>query len=151
MANAFVHTELSTDDIGAARTFYGALFGWKLTDLGPEMGNYVMIDVGSKTSGGGIQGKEMPGQPTAWLSYVDVKSVKDTIAKAEQHGAKIVLPYQEIGTMGAIGIFIDPQGAPLGVWQRFPPTKATKPRATKKKAAPKKATKKKAAAKKKRR
>ena len=121
--NAFVHCELSADDVGAAKKFYKKLFDWKLSDMGPEMGNYTLIDVGKKTSGGGMTKKMMPGQPTAWLSYVVVDSVRKTMAKAEKAGAKAVVPFQEIGGMGAIGIFVDPQGAALGVWERTEPGK----------------------------
>lgn len=145
MGNAFVHTELSVDDVAAAKTFYKALFDWKLDDLGPAMGNYTMIDVGSKTSGGGITPKMSPTQPTGWLSYVEVDSVKATMAKAEANGATVVVPYQEIGGMGAIGVFVDPQGAPLGLWEK---TKAAPKRAVAKKAVAKKPAVKKPAAKK---
>ncbi len=135
MSNAFVHTELSVDDVAAAKKFYKSLFGWKLSDLGPAMGNYVMIDVGSKNSGGGITPKMSPTQPTGWLSYVEVDSVKKTIAKAAKGGANIVVPYEAIGTMGAIGVFVDPQGATLGVWEK------AKPSPKKKAASPKKRSK----------
>ena len=121
MGNAFVHTELSVDDVAAAKKFYKALFDWKLNDLGPEMGNYVMIDLGSKTSGGGITGKMSPTQPTGWLSYVEVASVKATMAKAAKAGATVVVAYQQVGSMGALGVFIDPQGAALGVWEKGKP------------------------------
>ncbi len=139
MGNAFVHTELSCDDVGAATKFYKKLFAWKITSM-PEM-NYTLIDVGSKTSGGGMMAKMMPNQPTAWLPYVEVASVKKTIAKAQAAGANVVVPYQPIGeTMGAIGVFIDPQGAALGVWEKGKPAKKAKKGAKKpaKKAAKKK-------------
>lgn len=139
MANGFVHTELSVDDVKAAQKFYGAIFDWKFQDLGPSMGNYVMLDYGSSDTGGGITPKMMPTQPTGWLPYVEVKSVKATMAKAQQAGATVVVPFQEVGSMGAIGIFVDPQGASLGVWERS--AAATQRTATTKKEAP--ATKKK--------
>jgi hypothetical protein len=143
MGNAFVHTELSVDDVAAAKKFYKTLFDWKLSDTGPEMGNYTLIDVGSKTSGGGITGKMSPTQPTGWLSYVEVASVKKTMEKAQQAGATVVVPYQEIGEMGAIGVFLDPQGAALGLWEKGKP--APKKPAPKKPAAKKPAAKKPAA------
>ena len=146
MGNSFVHMELSTDDVGAAKKFYAKVFDWKIKQLGPEMGNYTTIDTGSKTSGGGMQKKMMPGQPTAWLVYAEVDSVKKTMAKAAKAGAKVVVPYQPIGDMGAIGIFVDPTGAGFGVWEKA----AKKPAAKKtaKKAAAKKTAKKSAAKKK---
>ncbi len=132
MGNAFVHCELSADDVGAARKFYTKIFDWKIGPSLPEMGDYAIIDVGSKTSGGGLTKTMMPGQPTAWLTYVEVASVKKTMAKARQAGATVVVAYQEIGPKGAIGIFMDPQGAALGLWERGKPVKAPTTQAAKK-------------------
>jgi catechol 2,3-dioxygenase-like lactoylglutathione lyase family enzyme len=82
MANPFVHIELNTGDTAKAKKFYKSLFGWKLQDMpmGPGM-TYTMIDVGEGV-GGGITKKPMPKAPTMWLSYVQVDSVKKTMAKA---------------------------------------------------------------------
>ena len=33
MANPFVHLELNTPDLTAAKKFYGALFGWTFQDM----------------------------------------------------------------------------------------------------------------------
>jgi uncharacterized protein len=131
MGNPFVHMELSTGDAKAAKKFYKKVFDWQMNDLGPAMGNYTMIGTGSRTVGGGLTAKMMPEQPTAWLVYAEVDSVKKTMAKAEKAGAKVVVAFQEIGGMGAIGVFVDPTGASFGVWEK-----------AKKKAAPKKAAKK---------
>ncbi len=46
MANPFVHVELSTTDLGQAKTFYGKLFDWKMQDIPMPQGSYTMIDVG---------------------------------------------------------------------------------------------------------
>jgi predicted enzyme related to lactoylglutathione lyase len=146
MGNDFVHSELATGDLEGAKKFYKSLFTWKLKQLGPDMGNYVLIDTGSKSSGGGMAPKMMPEQPTAWTPYVQVDSVKRTIAKAESLGAKIVMAYQPIGDMGAIGIFVDPTGAALGVWEKSappPPAKKAAKKPAAKKAPAKKAKKKK--------
>lgn len=113
MPNPFAHVELSTDDVKKAKKFYASVFAWKLSDL-PAMA-YTMIDV-SGGVGGGLQKKPAPDHPTAWLPYVQVDDVKATMAKALKAGGKAVLEYQEIGDMGSIGIFVDPQGATLGLW-----------------------------------
>ena len=114
MANPFVHIELSTDDLAKAKKFYKAVFAWKLQDM--KGMPYTMIDVG-KGTGGGMQKKPMPG-PTAWLAYVEVDDVKKTVAKAKKAGANIVLDYMAVGEMGALGVFVDPGGASLGVWEK---------------------------------
>ena len=147
MGNPFSHMELSTDDVDAAKKFYKKIFDWKLNTLGPEMGHYTLIDTGSKEAGGGMAKKNMPGQPTAWLPYALVDSVKKTLAKAEKAGAKVLVPFQPIPGNGAIGVFLDPTGASFGVWER-PPAAAAPKKTAAKKAAPKKAAPKKAAAKK---
>ena len=101
MGNPFVHMELSTGDINAAKKFYKKVFDWKLNQsFGSDMGNYTLINTGSKNVGGGITEKMMPGQPTAWTVYAEVDSVKKTIAKAEKAGAKVMMPYQEIPEHG---------------------------------------------------
>jgi predicted enzyme related to lactoylglutathione lyase len=122
MPNPFAHIELNTDDVARAKTFYKSLFKWKLGAMGPD---YTMVDVG-KGTGGGMQKKAVSGSPTLWLPYVEVDDVTATIDKARKLGADIQLDYMDIGEMGAIGVFIDPTGAPLGVWS-LAKRKAAKP------------------------
>ena len=100
---------------------------------------YTMIDVGTGV-GGGIQKVMMPGQPTAWMPYVQVDDVKKSIAKAKKAGAKILVDFQQLGPNGAMGIFLDPAGAALGVWESA--KKAARPAAKRKTAAKKKTAKK---------
>lgn len=126
MANAFAHCELSTTDIAQAKKFYKSVFSWKLTDV--KGMPYTMIDVGTGV-GGGMQKVMMPGQPTAWMPYVQVDDVKKSLAKAKKAGGKVVVDYQSLGAMGALGVFLDPAGAALGVWEAG--KKAAKPAAKK--------------------
>ena len=114
MPNPFAHIELTTDNLKAAQKFYSKVFAWKLSEM-PGM-NYTMIDVGGGT-GGGMQSKPMPEAPTGWMPYVQVDDVKATLAKATKAGGTAMVPYQEIGEMGAIGVFADPHGAVIGVWE----------------------------------
>ena len=113
--NTFAHIELNTSDVAAAKRFYARLFDWRITDV-PER-RYTMLDVGERGATGGGMQKKPNGGPSAWLPYVTVASVKATLAKARKAGAQIVLPYTDIGEMGAIGVFLDPTGAALGVWE----------------------------------
>ena len=149
MPNSFAHIELTTDDLKSAHKFYSKVFAWKLNEL-PGM-NYTMIDVGNgqQGAGGGMQAKPMPEASTGWMPYVQVESVKATLTKAAKAGATVTLPFTEIGEMGAIGVFKDPQGCAIGVWEAkagAAPAEAPAPPAEKpapapaKKAAAKKAT-----------
>jgi predicted enzyme related to lactoylglutathione lyase len=131
MANPFVHIELNTDDAAKAKKFYKSVFAWKYSDMlmGPGT-NYTMIDVG-KGTGGAIQRKPMPQAPTAWLPYVEVEDVRKTIARAKKAGAQIMVEHMEVPGMGSLGIFVDPTGAGLGVWQPAAKTsKRTAPKRT---------------------
>lgn len=115
MGNPFVHLDLACNDLPAAKKFYGKVFDWKFMDM-PSM-NWSGINVGEGV-GGGIGTKQNPNEPTAWTAYVGVADVKATIAKAEKAGATILVPYMEIPNMGYLGVFVDPQGATIGVWQQ---------------------------------
>ncbi len=126
MGNPFVHLDLTSADRAASKKFYKAVFDWKFNDM-PAM-NWTGIDIGKlppgvQGCGGGIGDKMMPDQPTGWVAYVGVASVKKAIEKAQKAGATVVLPYQSLGDMGAIGVFIDPQGSALGVYEPGKPAK----------------------------
>jgi predicted enzyme related to lactoylglutathione lyase len=138
MGNPFVHIEYSADDPAAAKKFYKKVFDWKITDV-PGMGGWAGVQTGG--TGGGMGPKQDPRESTGWTAYAQVDSVKRTMAKAAKAGATVVVPYMQVGDMGALGIFIDPQGAKLGVWEQ-----SKKPAA--KKGAAKKGAAKKGAAKK---
>lgn len=116
--NLFAYQQLNTGNTARAKKFYESLFAWEITEeeMGPGM-TYTMIDTGSRESGAGMQKKQTAKAPSMWLSYVEVPDVKKTVAKAKKMGAKVVVAYQPIPEMGAFGIFKDPGGALLGVWE----------------------------------
>ena len=117
MANPFVHVELSTTDLTAAKSFYRSLFDWKLDDV--DMGGgmtYTMIGVGEGT-GGGMMTHPMPGAPSAWLPYVLVGDLAAATAKAKALGATVVRDVTEVMGAGSFSIIMDPTGAVLGLWQ----------------------------------
>ena len=117
MANPFVHVELNATDVSKAKSFYGALFDWKLEDV--EMGpgfTYTMIGVGEGT-GGGMMKQMMPGVPSFWLAYVLVDDIAAATAKAKSLGAKVMKDVTEVKDAGWLSIIVDPTGAHLGLWK----------------------------------
>lgn len=116
MPNPFVHVELNTDDTGKAKQFYSQIFNWQLDEMPMPNGSYTFIKAGDGT-GGGIFKKPMPEAPNMWLPYVQVDDVAGTLDKARKLGAKVVVEKTPIPEMGAFGIFIDPSGAVLGLWE----------------------------------
>jgi uncharacterized protein len=117
MANPFVHIELNTDSPAKSKEFYGQLFSWKFEDMPSPIpgGTYTYIKVGEGT-GGGLLKKPMPEAPTMWLPYVLVDNVDETVKKAKKLGAQIILEKMVVKE-GIFGIFLDPSGAALGVWE----------------------------------
>lgn len=118
MGNPFVHLDLTTGDVAAAKKFYGAIFDWQFEDF-PAM-NWTGIRVGDGV-GGGLGPKQTPEQATAWTAYVGVDSVDKTVAKAAAAGATILVPKMEVPGMGWLALFTDPQGATVGIWESVPP------------------------------
>jgi uncharacterized protein len=116
MANAFVHVELNTTDVGKAKDFYTNLFAWKLEDMPMPDGTYTMINVGEGT-GGGMLKHPMPGAPSFWLPYVQVDDIKASTEKAKSLGAKLIRDVTEVMDAGWLSIIQDPTGAVLGMWK----------------------------------
>lgn len=117
MAHPFVHVELTTTDIDAAKSFYQSLFQWDLKDVEVSPGRtYTLIGVGEGTGGGMMQAPG-PGMPSAWLPYVLVDNVVATTEKAKSLGATVCLDVMEVMDAGTLSIITDPTGAMLGFWQ----------------------------------
>ena len=116
MANPFVHVELNTTDVPAAKAFYGKLFDWKLEDVPMPTGQYTLIQVGEGT-GGGLMKHPVPGAPSQWLAYVLVDDIGAATKKAKSLGATVMQDVTEVMGMGWLSIIVDPTGAALGLWK----------------------------------
>jgi predicted enzyme related to lactoylglutathione lyase len=117
MGNPFVHVELATTDVAKAKSFYGSLFDWQLSDI--DMGGgmtYTMINVGDGT-GGGVMQQMIPNAPSAWLAYVLVDDIRAATDKAKSLGATVMRDVTDVMDAGSLSIIRDPTGAMLGLWQ----------------------------------
>lgn len=117
MGNPFVHVELSTGDVDAAKAFYKALLSWELSDREMAPGfTYTLVDVGEGT-GGGMMKTPAEGAPVAWTPYVLVDDVVATTAKAKELGAQVCVDVTPVADMGTMAMIRDPTGAMIGFWQ----------------------------------
>lgn len=118
MANPFVHVELHTRDLPAAKEFYTRLFDWKLEDepMPGGEGVYSMIQVGTGTGGGMCACPDSETAP-GWMAYVGVDDIKASTALARELGARIVVDSMAVGEFGWMSVFVDPAGATLAMWQ----------------------------------
>ena len=109
----FVHLELTTPDLAAAKAFYGELCGWTYQDHQMPAGVYSIFQTDSGPGGGMFT---MPGAPTQWTPYIGVENLKESTDKAVSHGAKL-LHGDTVEGMGAFSILLDPTGAMFALWE----------------------------------
>ena len=119
----FGWNELVTNDTDAAGKFYGDLFGWQTQSFKPEGAPenappYILFNMeDEETSVGGMMASPKPGIPPHWVPYVVVDSTDESLKKAESLGATVLMPATDIGGVGRIAVFKDPQGAVFGIHQ----------------------------------
>ena len=111
--------ELATRDMAAAKTFYTKVFPWTAkSNPMPDGSEYVEWQIDGKSIGGGMQmGAQMPAQvPPHWLVYFAVANTDNTLKRAQELGAKVMMPAMDI-PQGRFGVLTDPQGAAFAVIQ----------------------------------
>jgi uncharacterized protein len=109
----FVWVDLVTDDVPAARKFYGSLFGWTFR----EVGNYTIAANDDRPLAGMFQRprpKDQPGQPR-WFGYISVSSVSKAQRAVTGAGGKVLVPPQKFPKRGEQAVFADAEGAIFGV------------------------------------
>ena len=120
--NPVVHFEMGYEDRQRMADFYTKVFGWKANQMGPEMGNYVVVHTGETDdngmalkpgyiSGGFYQKTENPlsHAPSIVVAVTDIhKAMGDVVAG----GGKI------LGAMGENGErSMEPEMIPgIGLW-----------------------------------
>src|SRR5947209_20295971 len=101
--NRVVHFEIHAKDLDAAQNFYGSIFGWKITDLGPQMGNYRLVSTGEDEAGarwpginGGLMARMGPppsgGEPVnAFVCTITVDDLDSYIQTVRSAGGSMAL------------------------------------------------------------
>lgn len=112
-----VHIEFSAKDPKGIGKFYSDLFGWK-TDQMEDM-DYITFD-GGDGPGGGFPRVGDNIEAGKVIVYISTNDVDTSLVKAEKLGGKILVPKTEIPMTGWFGIFTDPTGNPVGLFQSLP-------------------------------
>lgn len=126
--NPVVHFEMGYFDRDRMKKFYESAFGWKLQQMGAEMGNYViaqttetddkgMVKTPGTINGGFYQKIDNPlsHAPSVVISVRDIKSAMKAI---ETGGGKILGAMDESG-----GHSMEPMMIPgVGLWISFQDT-----------------------------
>jgi predicted enzyme related to lactoylglutathione lyase len=112
-----VWNDLVTDDLEAARRFYGELFGWTFEQSeGRAHRPYVVARSGRVYVAGIVQAAPHSSDTTwsRWLPYVSVDDVDDSVAKATAAGGDVAVDPQHVG-FGRAAVIIDNEGAVIGL------------------------------------
>jgi uncharacterized protein len=109
--------DLSVDDIGKAKAFYGGLFGWSILDGPPETGGYCICEIDGRPVAGIGPKMGPPGTPTAWTTYIATADADDTAERIKTAGGQLVMEPMSVMDVGRMAIATDPAGAVFGLWQ----------------------------------
>jgi predicted enzyme related to lactoylglutathione lyase len=111
---AIVHIEFKSSDFERTSDFYAKLFDWK-TDRNAS-GSYMKFDGADGPSGGWVRADlvQSPG-PIAYLTVDDLAAKLDEVETA---GGRVLVRSMPFAGGGEIGLFADPDGNVLGLWQR---------------------------------
>ena len=118
--NRFCWVDLATTDQAAAKSFYGALFGWDVTNRHVREGQFSLFgeDRSHFASLYQLTRKQIAdGVPSHWTPYVAVPDLQAATEKAAGLGGQIVVPPQDVAGFARICLIADPTGALLGLWQ----------------------------------
>lgn len=113
---ALAWNELETRDPGAAKGFYGPVFGWEFE--AQEMGGsvYNSIKVGENAAGGmaDIKGRVPDEVPAHWMTYFGVDDADSAVARVEEGGGRVDFGPMDIPA-GRFAMVADPWGATFAV------------------------------------
>jgi predicted enzyme related to lactoylglutathione lyase len=125
--NPVVHFEMPAENRERMSEFYTKAFGWHTQQLGPEMGEYVVVTtaesdetgrpkMGGAINGGFYQKTEDPisNHPSIVIAVDDID---DAVKKIKNAGGKVLNEPMDIPGVGSYASFIDTEGNRLSVLQ----------------------------------
>jgi uncharacterized protein len=108
-----VWNDLITEDIEAARRFYGELFDWTFEDsVAPGRQGYAVARSGKVYVAGlvPVAPRSDGTKLSRWLPYISVDDVDSAVARATAAGAQVAVGARDLG-FGRVAAIIDPSGA----------------------------------------
>jgi uncharacterized protein len=117
-AGHVAHFAVNADDVGEARRFYGAVFGWTFEPFGPP--DFFQI----RTAGGdlpgmqaGLQARRDLGDAYRTVGFectVAVDDVDAVVATVRSHGGTVLMEKTTLAGIGDLVFFADPSGNVVG-------------------------------------
>jgi len=112
-----VWSDLVTDDVEAARRFYGGLLGWDFEESTLPTGRkYVIARSGTAIVAGlvPVSQRDDGAEISRWLPYISVADVDAAVATATAGGASVAVGARDVA-LGRVAAIIDPEGAVVGL------------------------------------
>ena len=126
MDHTIVHFEIPAKNAANLEKFYSQLFDWKIIHSPVEGMDYWIIQTVPTDENGmlqrpGVNGglyEKQPGQEGMnAVNYITVENIDEYIKKVTDLGGKILMPKQEVPTVGFIALAIDPDDNQFGLLQ----------------------------------
>lgn len=116
---AITWTDLTVKPAIKVRDFYAAVVGWKFSEV--DMGGYrdfCMNQPGNSQPVAGVchARGENADLPPQWLIYINVASLKQSLATCRRRGGKIVGPPRKMAG-GRMAVIRDPAGAVVALFE----------------------------------
>jgi uncharacterized protein len=109
--------DIGTPDVNATVKFFGSLFGWT-ANVTDDDGGYVIFNLdGLPVAGAGPLMSD--GQPSVWTTYFAVDNTDAAAGRIEAAGGKMLMEPFDVTDTGRMAIFLDNDGAALGIWQKL--------------------------------
>ena len=124
--NPVVHFEMPAEDRKRMSEFYSKAFGWQTQQLGPEMGDYVLVmttesDANGPKKPGAINGgfftksDDMPAQYPSVVIAVD--DIGQSMKKVSNSGGQVLGEPMDIPGVGKYVSFFDTEGNRVSMMQ----------------------------------
>jgi hypothetical protein len=117
LVGKFVWHDLVTEDIDAARRFYGALFGWTFEPAPRRDGRaYALARSGGVYVAGLVAADPRPDgrNVSRWLPYASVADVDLAVERGRTAGAAVPVPPRDV-PLGRVAVIVDREGAVIGL------------------------------------
>ena len=125
--NPVVHFEMPTKDKKRVADFYSKVFGWKMQQMGAEMGDYVlaqtaetdaqgMVQTPGTINGGFFEFKDEPGFNSPHV-VISVEDINKSIADVKAAGGQVNGEIMDIPGIGKYVSFTDSEDNTVGILQ----------------------------------
>jgi predicted enzyme related to lactoylglutathione lyase len=111
---AIVHIEFKSSDFARTSAFYAKLFDWQTEQNASA--SYMKADSSDGPSGGWVRADLV--QAAGPIAYLTVDDLAEKLDAVEKAGGRVLVRSMPFAGGGEVGLFADPDGNVLGLWQR---------------------------------